>query len=84
MEQAMKQLPESRRLAVHLHHVEGYSTDQIAQICHCKGSTVRTRLHRARKKLRSILGQNAKQPAPIAPSQGGVFHDQQNHSAEST
>lgn len=52
---AMQQLPEAWRLAVHLHHVEGYSTEEIAQLTHCKAATVRTRLHRARKKLRDAL-----------------------------
>lgn len=65
---AMQQLPEAWRLAVHLHHVEGCSTEEIAQLTHCKAATVRTRLHRARKKLREALAneegaESAREPA---------------------
>ena len=31
--------------------IEGYGTDEIAEIVSCRPATVRTRLHRARKKL---------------------------------
>lgn len=52
---AMDELPEAWRLAVHLHHIEGYSTEEIAQLTHCKAVTIRTRLHRARKRMRDAL-----------------------------
>lgn len=52
---AMDELPEAWRLAVHLHHVEGYSTEEVAQLTHCKAATIRTRLHRARKRMRDAL-----------------------------
>lgn len=64
---AMQDLPESWRIAVHLHHVEGYPIEDIARITHCKASTVRTRLHRARKRLRSALAtasENSDRPHP--------------------
>lgn len=51
----MDELPEAWRLAVHLHHVEGYSTEEVAQLTHCKAATIRTRLHRARKRMRDAL-----------------------------
>lgn len=41
--------------AVWLHYVEGYGTDEIAEIVNCRPATVRTRLHRARKKLQTEL-----------------------------
>lgn len=44
----LEQLPRKHRAAVHLHYVEGYSTDEIAEIMHCRPATVRSRLHRAR------------------------------------
>ena len=43
------------RTAVWLHYVEGYGTDEIAEIVNCRPATVRTRLHRARKKLQTEL-----------------------------
>lgn len=42
-------------LRVTLHYVEGYGTDEIAEIVNCRPATVRTRLHRARKKLQTEL-----------------------------
>lgn len=48
-------LPPDQRIAVHLHYVEGYSTDEIARIVGCQPATVRTRLHRARERLKLDL-----------------------------
>ena len=48
-------LPPKYRVVVHLHYVEGYSTEEIARIAGCKPSTIRTRLHRARERLRTTL-----------------------------
>ena len=48
-------LPPDLRTTVHLHYAEGYSTEEIARIAGCKPSTVRTRLHRARERLRTTL-----------------------------
>jgi len=41
---------------LYLYYYEGYTTEQIAKFLHCRESTVRSRLTRARKKLRSYLG----------------------------
>ena len=46
--------PEERQ-AIHLHYYEGYSTDEIAQILGCRPGTVRSRLSRARDRLRKLL-----------------------------
>ena len=48
-------LPPDLRIPVHLFYVEGYATEEIARITGCRPSTVRTRLHRARQQLRSML-----------------------------
>ncbi len=48
-------LPRDMRVAIILHYGEGYSTDEIARICRCSPTTVRTRLHRARKRLEKML-----------------------------
>lgn len=60
-------LPEDQRIAVHLHYVEGYSTEEIACIANCAPATIRTRLFRARETMRKELG--GKQAIP-APSKG--------------
>mgnify|MGYP005859890795 CR=1 FL=1 len=52
--QAVEALPTDLRTAVWLHYVEGYGTDEIAEIVSCRPATVRTRLHRARKKLQNM------------------------------
>lgn len=48
-------LPDDMKEAVHLHYVEGYSTKEIAEICDCSSATVRTRLFRARKRIKAAL-----------------------------
>ena len=53
--EAVRQLPERYREAVHLFYYEGYSTKQIAQILQKKEATVRSDLHRGRGQLRRIL-----------------------------
>lgn len=52
---ALAHLPDKLRIVVHLHDVEGYSSEAIADILGIFPATVRTRLHRARKKLREEL-----------------------------
>ena len=53
---AVAQLPEKLRTAVHLHYAEGYSTEEIAALLGVPAATVRTRLHRARRQLKDLLG----------------------------
>lgn len=53
--QAIAALPDDQRTAVWLHYVEGYRTEEIAQMVGCSAVTIRTRLHRARKQLRSEM-----------------------------
>lgn len=43
------------RVVVVMHYCEGYSTEEIADICGCAHATDRTRLFRARRKLRNML-----------------------------
>lgn len=52
---AVQQLRENQRAAVHLFYYEGYTTAEIAQIVGRKESTVRTDLRRGRMQLRKIL-----------------------------
>ncbi len=53
---AVASLPTEQRVTVHLFYAEGYRTEEIAEIVGCQPATVRTRLNRARMKLRNILG----------------------------
>ena len=48
-------LPPEDRAVIHLHYYEGYSTNEIAQLLGCRPGTVRSRLSRAREKLRKLL-----------------------------
>ena len=53
--QAVKDLPEKYREAIHLFYYEGYSTKQIASILQRSEATVRSDLHRGRAMLRDML-----------------------------
>lgn len=54
--EAVSALPVKLRTAVHLHYAEGYSTEEIAHLLSVPPATVRTRLRRAREKLKNLLG----------------------------
>ncbi|MBD9195855.1 MAG: RNA polymerase sigma factor [Clostridiales bacterium] len=56
--EAVGRLPEKARTAVHLYYAEGYSAEEIGQLMHVPAATVRTRLHRARRQLKELLGGN--------------------------
>ena len=53
--QSISVLSKDLRTVIWLHYVEGYKTEEISQILKCNPSTVRTKLYRARKKLRKDL-----------------------------
>ena len=53
--EAIKQLPSKCAIVVYLFYYEGYSSKEISEILHIKEATVRTRLVRARKLLRTQL-----------------------------
>lgn len=55
---AVARLPEAGRTVVHLYYAEGYSAEEIARMLRIPAVTVRTRLHRARKRLKDFLGGN--------------------------
>lgn len=48
-------LPPEERAVIHLFYYEGYSTDEIARIIGRRPGTVRSRLSRAREKLRKLM-----------------------------
>ena len=53
---SLDEVPEGERTAVHLHYAEGYRTEEIAAMLGVPGTTVRTRLRRARMRLKDLLG----------------------------
>lgn len=54
LEELFSLLPEDRAV-IHLHYYEGYSTDEIAGLLSCRPGTVRSRLSRARERLKKLL-----------------------------
>ena len=48
-------LPPEDRAVIHLHYYEGYSTEEIAGLLSCRPGTVRSRLFRARERLKKLL-----------------------------
>lgn len=52
---ALAGLPPNMRSAIHLHYVEGYTTEEIADMVRCRPSTVRSWLFRGRKKMKTAL-----------------------------
>ena len=56
-EAVVAHLPEKLRVPIHLYYAEGYSTEEIAGLLDIPEETVRTRLARAREKLKHILSE---------------------------
>lgn len=54
--EAVTSLPDKYKTAVYMYYYEGYDTREIAGILNCPHATVRTRLARARKILKNVLG----------------------------
>ena len=55
--QAVRKLKPTDRAVIYLFYYEGYSTGEIAGMLRVSQSTVTSRLHRARKKLKEQLDQ---------------------------
>ena len=53
--EAVKELPDNYREVIHLFYQEGYQTEEIAEILGDTGANIRTRLKRARAKLKEVL-----------------------------
>lgn len=54
--EAILKLPADQKTAVYMYYYEGYSTADIAAYLQCPEATVRSRLSRARKTLKRLLG----------------------------
>ena len=55
LDAALQQLSEEHRVVVLLHDTEGYKMDEIESLIGVPVGTVKSRLHRARARLRQIL-----------------------------
>ncbi|HRW07839.1 MAG TPA: sigma-70 family RNA polymerase sigma factor [Caldilineaceae bacterium] len=74
---ALDALPETQRLAVMLHHVEGYAYQEIADFLEVPLSTVKKRLFDARRKLQGrMLHMVQNQLQATKPSQDESFAQQ--------
>lgn len=56
---ALMSLNKDYKTAVYMYYYEGYSTAEIAVHLNCPEATVRSRLSRARKQLKTLLGGDA-------------------------
>ncbi len=63
--EAVKQLPERQRAAIHLFYREGYQTRDIARILGRNEATVRSDLRRARERLRTVLKEEYDFETPV-------------------
>lgn len=52
---ALLQLPPEHRTVIHLFYYEGYAVSEIAALTNTREATVKTRLFRAREKLKALL-----------------------------
>lgn len=66
LEQAIAKLPPRYKTMVILHYVDGYEHSEIAQMMGCSVSSTKSRLHRARARLRRDLGRPAARTTPNA------------------
>ncbi|HEX2030555.1 MAG TPA: sigma-70 region 4 domain-containing protein, partial [Actinomycetota bacterium] len=54
---ALRQLPAAQRAAVVLHYLEDRPVAEVAALMACSPSTAKVHLHRARKRLAALLGE---------------------------
>lgn len=61
---AWVRLHEQHRVVLSLHEIEGYSLEEVANIIEIPVGTTKSRLHRARQRLRELLTEGTNSPAP--------------------
>jgi len=64
LDRALATLSDEHRLVVILHDIEGYKLGEIHQITGDPVGTIKSRLHRARSRLREYLSQGGTKPGP--------------------
>lgn len=55
LQEALRRVPEKQRVALLLHHLDGYSIADIARMLRLPESTVRGRIYEGRKRLKALL-----------------------------
>jgi RNA polymerase sigma-70 factor (ECF subfamily) len=55
LQEALAQLPPTLRTCLVMHDLEGYSYQEIADVCRTPLGTIMSRMNTARKRLRSII-----------------------------
>jgi RNA polymerase sigma-70 factor (ECF subfamily) len=55
LQRAVERLPSAHKVVFVLHHIQGYSHHEIAEIMNCSVASSKGYLHRARKRLRDLL-----------------------------
>ena len=58
IQQALQKLPEKLRAAIVLREIEALSYEEIAEVLHTSTGTVKSRISRARERLRHLLKKN--------------------------
>jgi RNA polymerase sigma-70 factor (ECF subfamily) len=56
LERALREMPESQRVAFELHRFEGLSMQEVAEVLGISATAVKLRAHRAYERLREALG----------------------------
>jgi RNA polymerase sigma-70 factor (ECF subfamily) len=56
LEEALRRMPSGYRAVLVLHDVEGLEHEEIARILGCRVGTSKSQLHKARAKMRELLG----------------------------
>lgn len=69
---ALEDLPQDLREAAHLHYVEGLSPAEVARVLGCPAATARTRLFRARARMRRGLGLGGGMTGAHSPAPNGT------------
>lgn len=59
IDKAIEQLPNGYRNVFVLHDIEGYEHEEVARILGCSVGTSKSQLHKARLKMRKLLGKKA-------------------------
>ncbi len=59
LKEALDRLSDDHRIVIMLHDVEGYTLEEIAKVLDCPVGTLKSRIHRARARLRGLLAGTA-------------------------
>jgi hypothetical protein len=63
---AIKELPDGYRTIFLLHEVEGYEHQEIAELLDCSVGNSKSQLHKAKLRIRELLGRSREEAAAAA------------------